>query len=253
MEFKEWQPWYDKIASAFKFNKNEDQRATDILSDLIQKNYIEPFDIRAIIYDKPILVFGAGPSLEDDIHRIEKAGLLDKLIIITADGATSALIEIANKVPHIIVTDLDGRFEDLLSANRRGSFIIVHGHGDNIPQLLDCIPKLTKILGTTQVEPRPRVYNFGGFTDGDRAVFLAAAMGAKMITLAGMDLGRTIGKYSKQYVISPERKLLKLKFCKKLLEWLALRAKIGLYNLTSHGERIKGFKDVTPQYIAQIS
>ncbi|MCP8308100.1 MAG: DUF115 domain-containing protein [archaeon] len=253
MELEDWHPWYNKIASAFKFNKHEDQRATDILSDLIKKNYIEPYDIRAIIYDKPVLVFGAGPSLEDDINGIEKAGLLDRFIIITADGATSALLKIANKVPHIIVTDLDGRFEDLLSANKRGSFMVVHGHGDNIPQLLDYVPKLTKILGTTQVEPRPRVYNFGGFTDGDRAVFLSIAMGAKMISLAGMDLGKTIGKYSKQYVSSPERKLLKLKFCKKLLEWLALRARIDLYNLTSHGERIKGFKDVTPNYIAQIS
>lgn len=252
MELKEWQPWYNKIASTFKFDRREDQRATDILSDLIQNSYIEPQDIRAIIHDKAVLVFGAGPSLEEDINSIRKAGLIDRFIVIAADGATSALLEIANKVPHIIVTDLDGRFEDLILANKRGSLMVVHGHGDNIPKLLDYVLRLTKILGTTQVKPRPRVYNFGGFTDGDRAVFLAVAMGAKMISLAGMDLGKTIGRYSKQYVSSPERKLLKLKFCKKLLEWLALRTKIELYNLTSHGDRIKGFKEVTPQYVAQI-
>ncbi|MEM3383764.1 MAG: 6-hydroxymethylpterin diphosphokinase MptE-like protein [Nitrososphaerales archaeon] len=253
MELKDWYPWYNKIASAFNFNSYEDQRAADILSELIQNNYIEPCVIKSFIQNKPVLVFGAGPSLEEDVNRIENVGLFDKSITIAADGATSALLEIVNKAPNIIVTDLDGRFEDLLSANKKGSLMVVHAHGDNIPQILNYVPKLTKILGTTQVEPRPRVYNFGGFTDGDRAVFLAVEMGAKMISLVGMDLGRIIGKYSKQYVKSKKRKLLKLKFCKKLLEWLALRTKINLYNLTSHGERINGFKEVTPEYIAKIS
>lgn len=253
MELKDWYPWYNKIASAFKFDRYEDQRATDILSDLIQNNYIELHEIKSIIQNRPVLVFGAGPSLEEDINRIENVRLFDKSIVITANGATSALLEMVNKAPHIIVTDLDGRFEDLLSANKRKSIMVVHAHGDNIPQILDYVPKLTKILGTTQVEPRPRVYNFGGFTDGDRAVFLAVAMGAKMISLVGMDIGKIIGKYSKQYVKSQKRKLLKLKFCKELLEWLALRTKIDLYNLTSHGERINGFKNVTPEYISQIS
>jgi len=253
MELEDWYPWYNRIASALKLDRHEDQRATNILSDLIQNKYIEPYEIRTIIYNKPALVFGAGPSLEDDIQRIEKVGLFDKFITIAADGATSALLEIVNRVPNIIVTDLDGRLEDLLSANKKGSIMVVHAHGDNIPQLLDYVPKLDKILGTTQVEPRPRVYNFGGFTDGDRAVFLAVAMGAKIVSLAGMDLGKIIGKYSKQYVRSHNRKMLKLKFCKELLEWLALRTKINFYNLTSHGERINGFIDVTPEYIKQIS
>jgi uncharacterized Rossmann fold enzyme len=253
MELEDWYSWYNRIASALKLDRHEDQRATDILSDLIQNRSIEPYEIRTIIYNKPALVFGAGPSLEDDIQRIEKVGLFDKFITIAADGATSALLDVVNRVPSIIVTDLDGKFEDLLSANKKGSLMVVHAHGDNIPQLLDYVPKLDKILGTTQVEPRPRVYNFGGFTDGDRAVFLAVAMGAKIVSLAGMDLGKIIGKYSKQYVRSYNRKMLKLKFCKELLEWLALRTKTDLYNLTSHGERINGFIDVTPEHIKQIS
>ena len=36
--------------------------------------------------------------------------------------------------------------------------------------------------------PAPRVHNFGGFSDGDRAVFAADALGAKTITLFGFDL-----------------------------------------------------------------
>jgi hypothetical protein len=246
MEILEWRTWYDRIASAFRFSRFEDQHATDILSELIRSSCIDPSDVKVAIVDRPVLIFGAGPSLEEDVDKINKVGLLERFVIITADGATSALLEIVSKVPQIIVTDLDGRFEDLLSANRRGSIMVVHSHGDNVPQLLEYVPKLTNILGTTQVEPRPRVYNFGGFTDGDRAAFLALAMGANAIALAGMDLGKTIGKYSKKYISSLERKLLKLRFCKKLLESLASRTSIDLYNLTSHGEKIKGFKDIEP-------
>ncbi|MCP8305180.1 MAG: DUF115 domain-containing protein [archaeon] len=252
MDLEEWWPWYDKIVSSFNFSRSEDQRATDILSELLRGRCMEPSEIRTLIHGEPVLVFGAGPSLERDIHSIKGAGLLDKFIMITADGATTALLEVANKVPQVIVTDLDGRFQDLLSANQKGSFMVVHGHGDNIPQLLEYVPKLTRVLGTTQVRPTERVYNFGGFTDGGRAVFLAVEMSAKIVALAGMDFGKIIGKYSKAYVRSPEKKVLKLKFCKELLEWLALRTDIGLYNLTWQGERIKGFRDVTPQNIAHF-
>lgn len=82
MELEDWYSWYNRIASALKLDRHEDQRATDILSDLIQNRSIEPYEIRTIIYNKPALVFGAGPSLEDDIQRIEKVGLFDKFITI---------------------------------------------------------------------------------------------------------------------------------------------------------------------------
>jgi len=42
-----------------------------------------------------------------------------------------------------------------------------------------------RIVGTTQVKPRGRVHNYGGFTDGDRAIFLAKRFGAKKIGYAG--------------------------------------------------------------------
>lgn len=252
MNLEEWWPWYDKIVSSLNFSRSEDQRATDILSELLQGRFIEPSEIRTLIHSEPVLVLGAGPSLERDIHSIKGAGLLDKFIIITADGATTALLEVANKVPQLIVTDLDGRFQDLLSANQKGSFMVVHGHGDNIPKLQEYVPKLTRVLGTTQVKPKQRVYNFGGFTDGDRAVFFALYMGAAIIALAGMDIGTIIGKYSKVYVNSPEKKSLKLKFCKKLLEWLASRTDTKLFNLTYYGEKIKGFRDINPQKIAHF-
>ena len=47
--------------------------------------------------------------------------------------------------------------------------------------------ELNPVIGTTQIEPISDVYNFGGFTDGDRAVFLAEHFGAKEIELVGFD------------------------------------------------------------------
>jgi hypothetical protein len=96
------------------------------------------------------------------------------------------------------------------------------------------------------------VYNFGGFTDGDRAVFLAIGMGAKLVALAGMDLGQVVGRYSKKKVRSVEVKILKLKICKELLEWLASRVNIPLYNVTGRGESITGFINVTYSELTKI-
>ena len=46
------------------------------------------------------------------------------------------------------------------------------------------------------------VHNFGGFTDGDRAVFLAVQLGAKKLILAGMDFGKVVSKYSRPEIDS---------------------------------------------------
>lgn len=80
-------------------------------------------------------------------------------------------------------------------------------------------------MGTTQSKPLKNVYNFGGFTDGDRAVFLAIKLGAKKIILAGMDFGEKITKYSRPKLSrdveeADEIKKLKLKYAEKLIEWI---------------------------------
>ena len=75
--------------------------------------------------------------------------------------------------------------------------------------------------------------NFGGFTDGDRAVCLALALGVNLqdVTLVGFSTTK-VGKWSGQ--TNPERKLEKLDWMLKVLEI------IGLSNqVTTHasGER----------------
>jgi hypothetical protein len=161
---------------------------------------------------------------------------------------------VGKAVPDVIVTDLDGIVGDIVSAQQQGSMIVIHAHGDNIEQLKKFVPEFSAAVGSTQVAPRPNVYNFLGFTDGDRAAFLAAVMGAKTIVLAGMDFGSTVGKYSKQQVMSLAVKREKLRISRELLEWLAKQTKgdVRLYNLTANGEKIKGFQNIEPEDLKKL-
>jgi len=73
--------------------------------------------------------------------------------------------------------------------NRQGTVVVVHAHGDNIPLLRTWVPRFSgPLVGTTQAEPFGRIHNFGGFSDGDRAVFAAHALGAADVRLVGFDL-----------------------------------------------------------------
>ena len=252
MDLTEWLPWYERIVKTFCYDPRRDQYATDILSQLLEGVAIPLAELRGMVEGKPVMVFGAGPSLREDIKTLVDHGLLDDFAKISADGATTALLEIAEKAPDIVVTDLDGIVSDLLKANRHGAVMVIHSHGDNIALIRRAVPKFRNKIGTTQTTPRPNVYNFGGFTDGDRAVFLSTELNARIIVLAGMDFGSTIGEYSKQEVKSVEVKRMKLKIGKELLSWLSTRTKIPLYNITARGGEITGFNTVTVEEVMKM-
>ncbi len=232
MRWKFWRPWYDDIARRLGLNQGADRRAAEGLNALLPQPNIE--GLNNVIRGRDCIVFGAGPSLDEDLAGFERAGYLDK-VLIAADGATSAVLEYRN--PEVVATDLDGTIEDQLEAWRRGAWLVIHAHGDNLAQVCKILPELKeRVIGTTQVEPFGKLFNFGGFTDGDRAAFMAHELGASKIYLAGMDLGKKIGRYSgdKDY----ERKLIKLNVCGELLAWLSGELGARVINLTSHGEPI---------------
>ena len=247
IEMDEWWPWYKRIAKAFDYSQEKDQEATELLSRLLMGRSSRITEFSELLNDRKVIVFGAGPSLETDLRKLVKLNLLCHFKTIAADGATSALLSLAKTIPDIIVSDLDGPLRDLVAAVTKGSKIIIHAHGDNMELLRSSTESFSRALGSTQVNPSRNVYNFGGFTDGDRAVFLAKAMHASSIVLAGMDFGKKIGKYSKLRVHHPEVKLRKLQFGKSLLEWLAERDGTQYYNITDSGERIVGFRQVEPE------
>lgn len=227
-----WRPWYKEIVARLNLDERADRAAAKILNCLLPEPDHKKF-IR-LLQGQECIVFGAGPSLDEDLKKLQRTEYLNK-VLIAADGATSAVAKYRN--PDIIVTDVDGNVNDQLKAWHRGSWFVIHAHGDNVVQVRGILPKLNeRIIGTTQVKPFGKLCNFGGFTDGDRAAFMAHELGASKIYLAGMDLGTKIGRHSGDKDTS--RKLIKLKICKELLSWLAGELGANLINLTAKGEDI---------------
>ena len=225
MEWEEWKPFYLRIVREMGYSIEKDREAAQVLRALLLEGdeYILKEELASVV-KKRAYVFGAGPSLGIALREHD----FSDGTLIAADGATSALLE-AGLVPDIIVTDLDGRVPDIKIANDRGAFLAVHAHGDNIDKLTAYVPLFSRVLGTTQTEPLDIVYNFGGFTDGDRAAFLAERLGAIEIVLVGFDFGNTVGRWSKPGLKehSPvwESKRKKFAFAKELLEWLEKNGK----------------------------
>ena len=205
------------------------------MSRLIRRKALDIKILRRKIEGKQIIVIGAGKSLENSTAFLKKN---KKSIKIVADGAVQALIERKIK-PDIVVTDLDGNLSFLFEAERIGAIMVVHAHSDNIDKLKKIIPKFKHVIGSTQMMPVKNVYNFGGFTDGDRCAFLAEEFGAGEIILVGMDFGREIGRYSKDFIKDPKLKMEKMRVARKLLEMLSKRSSSRLFDTSKRP--IKGY------------
>ena len=208
MQLKEWMPIYREILLDFGFDSERDERSAHILSRLLslKGNLNETSErLQRLINGRDVLVCGKAPTLATDI----KSGKIERgEVILAADGATSVLFG-QGIIPRIIVSDLDGSVSDLKLANALCAIMIVHAHGDNMDAIKAHVPSLSAVLGTTQSLPTTNVFNFGGFTDGDRAIFLAEEYGARTVSAIGFDF------YDK--TVSPTKRK-KLQWAKKLLE-----------------------------------
>jgi len=230
-----WEKKYSEIIREFNYNEQQDYESA-ILLNFILKNPTPLKKIRKIISRKSVFVIGAGPSLSASIPILKKFPKIPKIV---ADSAAKPLFE--NKIKFdILVTDLDGDEKLLKKIGKTNSIFVTHAHGDNIAKL-QLIENFKNCLGTTQTKPLGKIQNFGGFTDGDRCVFLANYFGAKNIILFGMDFGKIIGKYSETKKSEKNIKIKKLRRAKKLLEWLATKRKNGLYTTS---KPIKDFKKI---------
>jgi len=235
MKFIDWFPYYQNIRWQFGYSTQKYQAAADMLSRMIKRKALDSRVLQRKILGKQVMVIGAGPSLEKNMEFIK---LNTNFVKVVANGAVQALIE-RNIKPTIVVTDLDGNPSFLQKAEQLGATLVVHAHGDNINKLKKLVPKFRHLIGSTQVMPVENVYNFGGFTDGDRCVFLAEEFGAKEIILVGMELDNNIGKYSKEIIADIDLKKKKMRAGKRLLEMLAKRSRSQLYDTSNRP--IKGF------------
>lgn len=182
MKFAEWEPYYLRILDYFGFSRDDDEAAARVLAGILPRDDIDL--VKEKIAGRPVIVAGNAPDLVKDIQKTVFAGSC----IIAADAAARRLYA-HGVVPDIVFTDLDGLDDDVLALNATGTILAVHAHGDNIPLVKSWVPKIRgPVIGTTQAQPLDHVYNFGGFSDGDRCVFAAYELGASSVSLIGFNL-----------------------------------------------------------------
>ena len=80
------------------------------------------------------------------------------------------------------------------------------------------------VILTTQSTPENTVFDFGGFTDGDRAVCIAQEFGVRRVLLEGFDYDDPMPKEGSD----PAVKLRKLAWAKRIVESLSDRMSLIL-------------------------
>ena len=237
MEFGLWEKYYTEILEDFGFSRENDEESAKLLDEILStEGCLTLEDLKGFVdFSDKFIIFGAGPSLKEHVLFLKENYALKDYVLVAADGATTALIE-QKIAPDIVATDLDGNLDDIMLANVRGANIAIHAHGDNIEKIAGLTPFFTSVLGTTQAQPVGNLYNFGGFTDGDRAIFLAVALNAREITLAGMDFGDIVTRYSRPNIESDtaeadEFKKKKLIYAERLTQWIIDNEDVEIINL----------------------
>jgi uncharacterized Rossmann fold enzyme len=214
MHFSEWEPVYKDILNDLDLNRTSDEASARVLKMLTLNSNMISEDELASAISKDVIIVGGNVSVCDTkmLKEISKFGKI-KRTVISAGSATDVLV--ANDlIPDIVVTDLDGNIEMQKKASSSGSVVIVHAHGDNAHLITEHVKDIRgPMMISTQSSPDAALCNFGGFTDGDRAVCTARHFGAKNIILMGFDLN--VPSYKSG--TDAEMKKRKLEWAKKII------------------------------------
>jgi len=221
-----WLPIYMDIARRLGLDPERDRYATRLLDKLACSKVVPQEDLEQIIQGREVYILGNGPNLPEDLRRNMRA--VTRAAVIAADAASIVYKSVVGRPPDIVVTDLDGPVHHMLKLN---SILVVHAHGDNIHKLRRHVPEIPALHPTTQVEPIGCVHNYGGFTDGDRAAYLAYAFGASCIKLLGMCFTKP-SSYDLSSRKDIDRKMLKLEIARWLLEHLRRELKANVVDLS---------------------
>jgi len=209
MEYSDWHPVYEAILSDFGYPRDGDEAARDRLGELVADR--TTFDPETLGIDgQHVAIAGGAPSLADEIELAAGADL-----VVAASTAAERLLD-AGVAVDLVVTDLDKHAERVVEYTQDGIPVAVHAHGDNVALVESTVPECDPsfVLPTTQAAPAGPVRNFGGFTDGDRAAFLADHFGAADLVFPGWDFDDPD--------VSPS-KARKLDWAERLLYWLEQR------------------------------
>jgi uncharacterized Rossmann fold enzyme len=209
LAFADWEPIYEAILADFGFDRAADERARDVAAE-----FAEPFDHDrlAALIGGSVAVVGAAPSLAAELAAFDRDSVD---AVVAASTAVDVLSEAGIPVD-LMVTDLDKNASTARELSHAGTPVAAHAHGNNIPAVREWLPGFDsqQTLVTTQAAPTDAVENFGGFTDGDRAAFLADAFGASELRFLGWEFDDP--------AVGP-MKTRKLRWAEHLLYWLERR------------------------------
>jgi hypothetical protein len=207
MDFDTWEPAYEAILADLGFDRAADERVRDWLAERA-----EPFDPGRLagLAGARVAVAGGADTLSAELSVCREADA------VVAASAAAAVCRAAGVGVDLMVTDLDKTPETAVEITHEGTPVAVAAHGDNLPALREYVPRMNPewLLATTQAAPRGPVVNPGGFTDGDRAAFLADEAGAAGLQFPGW-------AFDDPTVDAMKRR--KLRWAERLLHWLERR------------------------------
>ena len=228
------------VRNHFGWDYNDDLSSANKMSVLFSKKRpygVEKWSIKArqtnknnlqktLVESGRVIIIGASIT-EAELSNSD----LENCAIIASDGSVGAIANHHNLA--CVVTDFDGN-PHLDAVAKRGVLFVAHAHGDNQQRWAKTLdkwnqfPSQPNLILTHQVnESINGMENYGGFTDGDRALCLAIGLGVKSenITLIGFSTGQ-IGKWSGNTDI--EQKLVKLEWMYRIIEMVGLEDQVDI-------------------------
>jgi len=189
-----------RIVKDFGYSVEKDRESAILMHELGKDRLMES-SILTFLRNKKVMVVGNSPDVCDELESIDYT----PYVVIVAGKAIESVQDLA-KV-NILVTDMDEKPRHILEMEQKGCLLVLHAHGDNMDRQKKVIPEVNRFVGTTQTEPFDRIYNFGGFTDGDRAAIMAQHFKAKEIRLVGFDFHKADNEIKKRKLMWAERLL----------------------------------------------
>lgn len=212
MRFSDWEPIYESILSDMGYSRAEDESAVRVLKAVTINSDLIDDDEASEYFDKTVTVIGNSPGLIDDIRSTPLEGA------VIASGSAVHRLMSEGILPDVVVTDLDGEIESQIEASNKGALTFIHAHGDNVDLIREYAWRFKgPVVLTTQSTPENTVSNYGGFTDGDRAVCIACHFGARSILLLGFEYENPMPKEGSDPLVKKK----KLEWAEKIIETVA--------------------------------
>ena len=202
MRHSEWLPVYRKVIEDMGYSQSDDESSARLLKMIMSDHDLIDDDELGTHISEMSTIYGGAY-----IGGSTPSGT------VIATGSSIPVLLSENIVPDVIVTDLDGDVESQKKASRLGSVTVMHAHGDNTDAIMEHAKDFHgKVILTTQSQPDMVIYNFGGFTDGDRAVCIARHFRSS-VKLEGFDFDHVAVKEGSD----PDLKRKKLQWAKRII------------------------------------